>query len=104
MLAQEGHASFLLVGAAKDADKDMGGVQVSGDVNVVDADEAGFTDRELAADGLADGALQQFAHALDSMRRHGAKSSKKWIVGLVDYWIVENAAFDSSAFSIHPLI
>ena len=45
-------------------------LQVAGHVHVVDRDQAGFADRNFAADGFADLALQQFAHALESEGRH----------------------------------
>ena len=53
MAHQQREATLLLVGAAKNADEDDRGMQVAGDVHVVDSDQAGLADLELAADGFA---------------------------------------------------
>jgi hypothetical protein len=66
MLLKDGGAAFLLLGIAKDAHEDNGGFQVAGDIDVVDSDKAGFGDGQLLPNGFADGALQKFAHALES--------------------------------------
>ena len=45
-------------------------LQIAGHVHVVDGDQAALADVEFAADGFADFALQQFAHALESEGGH----------------------------------
>ena len=64
---------FCWSGVAEDADEHDGGMQIAGDIHVIDGDQAGLADREFAADGFADLALQQFAHALESEGRHGIR-------------------------------
>ena len=74
MPVQHLESPFLLVGIAQDADKDEGGFQIPGHIHVIDGDEAGLADGDLAPDGFADRALQEFAHALESQRRHLSKN------------------------------
>ncbi len=63
-------AVLLLFGIAEDADKNDCRFYVAGDVHIVDGDQADFVDVKLAADGLANLALEQFAHPLDSETGH----------------------------------
>ena len=61
-----GFATFLLLRGPKDADEDESRMQIPGDINVVDRDQADFADGELAANGFTDLALEQLAHPLHS--------------------------------------
>jgi hypothetical protein len=70
MLGEQLKAALLLVRVAKDADEDDGGFQIAGDIHVVDGDQARVADVKFAADGLADFALEQFAHTLESEAGH----------------------------------
>ena len=71
MFGEQRQAALLLVGVAEDADEDDGGLQVAGAVHVVDGDQAGLAHVEFAADGLADRALEQFAHSFVAEVGHG---------------------------------
>ena len=62
-------APLLLVGVAENADEDNRRVQITGDVDIIDGDQARFADRELPADDFANLALQEFAHALESAEK-----------------------------------
>src|SRR5665213_3090809 len=85
MLVEQMESALLLFGVAEDADEDDGGFQIAAHVHVVDGNEAGLVDVKLAADSLADLALQKLAHALMSQVVH----KSKWIAGLLDDWIIE---------------
>ena len=61
---------FCCVGVAEDADEDDGGFEIAAHVNVVDGDQADVADVKFAADGLANRALQQFAHPFMSEIGH----------------------------------
>ena len=64
MAREQREAALLLLRTSKDADEDAGGMEVARYVHIIDSDEAGIADLELAADGLADLALEQFPDAL----------------------------------------
>src|SRR5208337_4902076 len=70
-------AALLLVGIAENTDENRRRLEVTSQVHVVDRDQAGFADVKFAADGLADFALQKFAHALESKGCHG---KSKWVM------------------------
>jgi hypothetical protein len=55
-----GEAAFLLVRVAEDADEDGGGFQIARALDVVDGDQANGGHVELAANGFANRAFQQF--------------------------------------------
>ena len=55
--------------------KTDGGLQVACHIHVIDGDQAGLAHVEFAADGFANLALQQFAHALDV----GGRTWSKWL-------------------------
>ena len=61
---------FCWLGVAEDGDEDDGGFQIAADINVVDGDEADVVDVKFAADGLANRALQKFAHPFVSEIGH----------------------------------
>src|ERR1035437_6470507 len=71
MPPQERESAFLLFRAAQNADENESGMQIAGDVHVVDRDQARVADLEFATNGFADLALEQFAHALESKRGPG---------------------------------
>src|SRR5947209_1399934 len=62
---QQHQAALLLLLVAKDADKNDCGVQIARDIDVIDRHEPDLADGELAADHLANLALEQFANALE---------------------------------------
>jgi hypothetical protein len=62
MLEEQGEASFLLFGIAQNADEYNRRMQVAGDLDVIDGNQAGIADSELTADDLTDLALQELAH------------------------------------------
>jgi hypothetical protein len=70
MFVEHLQAALLLVGIAEDANEHDGGPEIAAHVNVVDRDEADIVDVELAADGLANRALQQLAHPFMSEIDH----------------------------------
>ena len=70
VLVEQLDAALLLVGVAENADEDDGGFEVAGHIHVVDGNQAAFVDVKFAADGLADFALQQFAHPFMSQIVH----------------------------------
>ena len=70
MFGEQLEAAFLLVRVAQDADEHDGGFQIACDIHVVDGDQARVADVKFAADGLADFALEQFAHTLESEAGH----------------------------------
>src|SRR5579883_884540 len=70
MAGKQVEPSLLLVGFAQDADKNDCGMEVSGDINVVDGHEAGLVHRKLAANDFPDLPFKEFAHALKSKRGH----------------------------------
>jgi hypothetical protein len=45
-------------------------MKITGNIDIIDRYQAGFTDLELAADHFADFALQELADTLDSQGRH----------------------------------
>ena len=60
----------MLLRVAQDADENGGRVQIAGHVDIVDGDEAGLAHLKFPPDSLADFALEQLAHALESNGRH----------------------------------
>ena len=70
VLAEGMQAVSLLFGVAQDADKDGRLAQVAGDLDIIDGDQARLVDGQFPADGFANFALQQFAHAQQSVRGH----------------------------------
>lgn len=70
-IVQNTRGALLLVRAAQDTDEDPGRLEVTADLDVIDAEEAGFLYGQLAAQDLADFAFEELADALDSDRRHG---------------------------------
>jgi len=64
MFGEQLQPAFLLISAAENANEDDGGFEISGAVNVVDGDEAGFANVEFTTDGFANGALEQLADSL----------------------------------------
>ena len=59
MPGQQRETPLLLVGIAQATCKDDGRVQVAGDIDIIDRDEASFADGNFAADDFADLAFQQ---------------------------------------------
>src|SRR5208337_1090922 len=72
MLIETLKAALLLVGIAENADEDRRGLEVARHVHVVDRNQPALADVAFTADGFADGALQKFAHALESEGWHGS--------------------------------
>ena len=66
MLVKHLKAALLLVRIAEDADEDGGGFEVARHVHVVDGNQSALADVKFTSHGLADFALQKFAHALES--------------------------------------
>jgi len=97
MLGEQLKAALLLVGVAEDAYVNNRRSHVARHVHVVDGDQAGFVDVELAADGFTDLLLEQFADSLDSE----AGNKSKGINGFLDAWIVEAS---STAACFNPFI
>ena len=60
----EGQAGALLLRIAENADKNGGDAEISGHIHVIDGDQAALIDGDFAANGLANLALQKFAHTL----------------------------------------
>jgi hypothetical protein len=58
VFGEECESPLLLAGITENADENNGGMEIAGDIHVVHCDEPGFGDIELAADNLANFALQ----------------------------------------------
>ncbi len=67
---QQPNPALLLVRISQNAHEYDGGMQVARYLDIIHSDQSGLTDRELAADHLANLALEQFAHTLESKRGH----------------------------------
>ena len=70
VLVELGEAELLLFLVAEDADEYRRGFEITRAVHVVDGDEADIAHVELAADGFANGALEQLANSLETKVRH----------------------------------
>src|SRR5438270_428151 len=74
VLRQQSQPALLLIGSAKDADKDDCRMEIPRHIDVIHRDQSGFADGKLPKDDLANLALEKFANALDSQRRHELKT------------------------------